>query len=98
MPPQTGSSPGTTKTLPGRTAAFLQDTSIDRLFTESDWSNTIRFSFKNWMASGVGALNPAVLSNFQVCCLTYRLTGRGVEVQREVGQTWMCLPLVPVDA
>lgn len=39
-----------------------------------------------------GVLNPAVLSNPQACCaLTYRLTIDGVEVEREVGQTWMKL-------
>lgn len=39
-----------------------------------------------------GVLNPAVLSNPQVCCfLTYRLTTTGVEVERETGRVWMRL-------
>lgn len=46
-----------------------------------------------------GVLNPALLSNPQVCCyLTYRLTAKGIEVEREIGQIWMRLPLLSVDA
>jgi len=41
-----------------------------------------------------GVLNPAVLSNPQICCfLTYRLITGRVEVEREAGQVWMNLPI-----
>jgi hypothetical protein len=37
-----------------------------------------------------GVLNPSVLSSPHACCsLTYRLTRRGVMVEREQGQVWM---------
>jgi len=37
-----------------------------------------------------GVLNRNVLSSPRACCsLTYRLTGEGVMVEREAGQTWM---------
>lgn len=40
-----------------------------------------------------GVLNKAVLSNPQACCsITYRLTRKGVSVEREVGKAWMMLP------